>query len=222
MGQDSAGANQGRQAMLNPMEVEDTVFSFSQQAPVPPERRHDRRFVKILRVGTLIVDSRTELCLIRNISAGGLMAHAYSTLRLGQKVSVSLKSSHMLHGKVLWVKDGNVGIQFDKPIDVEEMLSNPALLENGWLPRMPRVEVDWLATVRVGAKTCWVSIRDISQGGVKLESDEPLNVGDHAVLTIDKFRSVRGVVRWWDEGVGGIAFNEIIPFHELMRWLRAH
>lgn len=208
--------------MLNSMEVEDTVFSFSQQAPLPPERRRDRRHLKILRVGTLIAGTRTELCLIRNISAGGLMAHVYSTLTLGERVSISLKSSHLLHGKVVWLKDGNAGIQFDQAIDVEEMLSNPALLENGWLPRMPRVEVDWLATVRSGARTCWVSLRDISQGGVKFESDEPLEVGSDVVLTIDKFRSVRGVVRWWDEGVGGIAFNEIIPFHELMRWLRAH
>lgn len=207
--------------MLNPMEVEDTVFSFSQQAPLPPERRRDRRHLKILRVGTLIAGTRTELCLIRNISAGGLMAHVYSTLALGERVSISLKSSHLLHGEVVWLREGNAGIQFDQPIDVEEMLSNPALLENGWLPRMPRVEVDWLATVRSGARTCWVSLRDISQGGVKLESDEPLEVGSDVVLTIDKFRSVRGVVRWWEEGVGGIAFNEIIPFHELMRWLRA-
>jgi hypothetical protein len=208
--------------MLNPMEVEDTVFSFSQQAPLPSERRRDRRHVKMLRVGTLNVGSRTELCLIRNISAGGLLAHVYSSLELGQRVSVSLKSAHVLEGEVIWLEDGNAGIQFDQPIDVEEMLSSPTLTENGWLPRMPRVEVDWLATVRAGARTCWVSLRDISQGGVKLESDEPLTVGDQVVLTIDKFRSVRGVVRWWDDGLGGIAFDEIIPFHELMRWLRAH
>ena len=209
-------------AVLNHMEIEDTSFSFSQQAPLPPDRRGDRRHMKILRVGTLIADERTELCLIRNISAGGLMAHVYSSLEVGQKVCVSLKSTHMLHGKVAWTRDGNAGIQFDESIDVEEMLSNPTLLENGWLPRMPRVEVDWLATVRCGARTCWVSLRDISQGGVKFESDDPLPVGAQVILTIDKFRSVRGVVRWWDDGLGGVSFNEVIPFHELMRWLRAN
>jgi hypothetical protein len=208
--------------MLNQMEVEDTVFSFSEQAPLPPERRGDRRHLRILRVGTLIVGSRTELCLIRNISAGGLMAHVYSELKIGDKVSISLKSAQLLHAEVMWTKDGNAGFQFDEQIDVEEMLSNPTLLENGWLPRMPRVEVDWLATVRSGATTCWVSLRDISQGGVKFESDQPLTVGAQVILTIDKFRSVKGAVRWWEDGIGGISFNELIPFHELMRWLRAN
>lgn len=208
--------------MLNQMEVEETSFSFSNCAPSPPERRSDTRHLKILRVGTLIMGTKRELCLIRNISGGGLMAHVYSPLETGQEVTVALKSHHLLSGRVIWTKDGNAGIAFHEPIDVEEMLSNPALLENGWLPRMPRVEVDWLATVRVGAKTNWVSLRDISQGGVKFESDQPYVAGQSVVMTIDKFRSVIGVVRWFEDGVGGIAFNELIPFQELMRWLRAN
>lgn len=208
--------------MLNQMEVEETSFSFSNNAPSPPDRRRDTRHLKILRVGTLIAGDKRELCLIRNISAGGLMAHVYSPLEMGQEVSVALKSHHLLHGRIIWLKDGNAGIEFDELIDVEEMLSNPALLENGWLPRMPRVEVDWLATVRQGSQTIWVTLRDISQGGVKLEADQPLEAGQQIVMTIDKFRSINGVVRWYEGGVGGIAFNEIIPFQELMSWLRAN
>ena len=208
--------------MLNQMEVEETSFSFSTCTPSPPERRRDTRHLRILRVGTLLFDDKRELCLIRNISAGGLMIHAYCQLKIGQRVSVALKSHQLLSGNVVWMKDGNAGIGFDAPIDVEQMLSNPSLLENGWLPRMPRVEVDWLATVRAGANLVWVTLRDISQGGVKLDSDQPLSPGQAVTLTIDKFRSVSGVVRWYEDGLGGIAFNELIPFQELMRWLRAN
>jgi hypothetical protein len=206
--------------MLNQMEVEETSFSFSTATPSPPDRRRDVRHLRILRVGTMITGAKRELCLIRNISAGGLMAHIYSPMRPGEHVRVELKSNHSLTGEVAWVKDGNVGVTFDEPIDVEAMLSNPALLDNGWLPRMPRVEVDWLATVRSGAKTIWVTLRDISQGGVKFEADESVPAGQPCVLTIDKFRSVHGMVRWCEGGFGGIAFNETIPFQELMHWLR--
>ena len=56
--------------------LEETIFSFSREAPPPPrERRRQARHLTILKVGTLIVDGGRELCLIRNISAGGLMAH---------------------------------------------------------------------------------------------------------------------------------------------------
>jgi hypothetical protein len=207
--------------VLNQMEVEDTSFSFSKLAPSPPpDRRNNARHLKILRVGTLIVDDHRELCLIRNISAGGLMAHVYSTFEIGQKVGVSLKTAQLLNGTVAWLKEGNAGIAFDEPIDVEEMLSNASLTEIGWLPRMPRVEVDWLGTLRIGATTLAVTIRDISQGGVKFECDAGFEPGSQVTLTIDTLRSLPGVLRWFEEGQGGIAFNELIPFNELMGWLR--
>jgi PilZ domain-containing protein len=207
--------------MLNQMDVEDTSFSFSREAPSPPDRRNSTRHLKILRVGTVVTDERRELCLIRNISAGGVMAHVYSTFTINQEVSVALKSDHMLAGKVVWIKDGNIGIAFDDPIDVEDMLSNASLTENGLLPRKPRIEVDWLATVRAGAKITWVTVRDISQGGIKFESDTPIEPGQQVVLTIDRFRSIPGMLRWYEDGQGGISFNELVPFSELMSWLRS-
>jgi Tfp pilus assembly protein PilZ len=200
--------------------LEETIFSFSTSAPPPPERRQQRRYMTILRVGSLFVDDKRELCLIRNISAGGLMAHIYSRLELGQRVGVELKTNHRIEGEVSWIQDNNAGITFDAPIDVEEMLASHSILENGWLPRLPRVEIDGLATLRVGASVYGVSTRDISQGGVKIETDEPLEEGQDVVLTLERFRPFPGVVRWYNDGVCGIAFNEVIPFRELMAWLR--
>ncbi len=198
--------------------VEETTFSFSSAAP-QPDRRKQTRHMTILRVGTLIVDGRRELCLIRNISAGGLMAHVYSQLAIGQALSIELKTNQRINGKITWVEGSNVGIAFSELADVEELLATQSC-ENGWRPRLPRVEVDRLATLRLGATTYGVSTRDISQGGVKIETDQPFQVGDEVVLTLDKFRPVHGVVRWYHDGLCGIAFNQVIPFHELMGWLR--
>jgi hypothetical protein len=199
--------------------VEETTFSFSSAAP-QPDRRRQTRHMTILRVGTLIIDGRRELCLIRNISAGGLMAHVYSSLQIGRQLAVELKTNQRISGTVAWIHGSNVGISFSEPTDVEELLAAHSGLENGWRPRLPRVEVDRLATLRLGARTYGVSTRDISQGGVKIETDEPLDVGAEIVLTLDKFRPVHGTVRWYQDGLCGIAFNQVIPFHELMGWLR--
>ncbi|MEA3065055.1 MAG: hypothetical protein QOJ27_1501 [Sphingomonadales bacterium] len=199
---------------------EETIFSFSRRAPRPPERRRETRHLTILRVGALIGPNGRELCLIRNISAGGLMAHVYSHHVTGAAVAVELKSNHAVPGRVVWADESNVGIEFDAVIDVEEMLSSQAALDNGWRPRLPRVEVDRLATLRCGARLYGVNTRDISQGGVKIEIDQPFEVGREVVLTMEKFRPLAGVVRWCHEGLAGIAFNHLIPFHELMQWLK--
>jgi hypothetical protein len=161
-----------------------------------------------------------ELCLIRNISAGGLMAHVYSPHEEGDRVAVELKSNQQIPGSILWVDDSNVGIAFDAPIDVEEMLSDQAALDNGWRPRPPRIEVDRLATLRVGSRLYGVNTRDISQGGVKIESDQPLDTGSEVVLTLEDFRPIAGVVRWRNGLACGISFNDLIPLAELIDWLR--
>ena len=183
------------------------------------DRRRDVRHLTILRVGAVVVGDRRELCLVRNISAGGLMAIVYSPFRTGQTLAVELKSNHQITGTVTWTRDSTIGVAFDEKVDIAEVLSNAAALDNGWRPRLPRVPVDRLATLRAGARTYWVSARDISQGGVKLESDQPLEIGGETVVTLENFRPIPGVVRWRRENEVGISFNQVIPFHELGRWL---
>lgn len=202
-------------------QIEETLFSFSRTAPRPPERRRDQRHLTILRVGTLLVGDRRELCLIRNISAGGVMVHVYSALAEGQRLRIELKGGQPIDGAISWVRGETIGIAFDAPIDVAAMLTSPAALENGWLPRMPRVEVDGFGTLRAGARTYWVATRDIGQGGVKLETEAELREGAPVVLTLEGFRPIHAVVRWRRDGLVGLSFNQTLPFADLVTWLRA-
>ena len=206
--------------MLAREQVVETSFSFSNLVPDPPERRQQERHIKILRVGIVVVDGRRELCLIRNISAGGLMAHLYTRVNPGQRVSVELKTHQEVSGRIVWVREANAGIAFDTPVDIADLLANPAVLDNGWRARTPRIEVDRLATLRAGARTQWVHTRDISQSGVKIELDEPLDIGADVVVTPEHFRPVAGVVRWQNGRACGIAFNQLIPLSELIDWLK--
>jgi hypothetical protein len=212
----------GREGKMLSNELhEETIFSFSRQAPQPPERRLESRHLTILRVGALISPEGRELCLIRNISAGGLMAHVYSRHAIGEAVAVEFKGNQQTKGTVIWVSESNIGIQFEDPIDVAEILSNQAVLDNGWRPRLPRIEVDRLATLRSGARLFGVNTRDISQGGVKIECDQPLEVGRDVVLTMEHFRPLQATVRWCQGGMAGLSFNQLIPFPELMAWLKS-
>lgn len=201
-------------------QIEETSFSFSDQAPTPSERRRQERHIRILRVGVLFFETRRELCLIRNISSGGLMAHVYSAVKPGERVTVELKTNQQVSGKIAWLDGSDAGIAFDAPVDIVELLANPPVLDNGWKPRRPRVEVDRAATVRAGARTRWVRTRDISQSGVKIESDQPLEVGGDVVVTLEHLGPIAGVVRWQDGPVSGIEFNQLIPFGELIDWLK--
>ena len=210
-----------RKDMLAEDRAVETGFSFSNAVPSPPERRGDERLIKILRVGTLIIDGRRELCLIRNISAGGVMAHVYSKLVPGQKVIVELKATQPAPGRVIRVDEAEAGIKFDTAVDVAELLASPAVLDNGWRPRTPRVEIDRMATLRAGARTYWVHARDISQSGVKVETDNPPAADTEIVVALDGLRPLAGIVRWNSDTACGISFNQLIPFGELIDWLKS-
>ena len=58
---------------LDKQRVETTLYSLDGKTPEPSGRRTGERHVSLLRVGSLMIADRRELCLIRNISAGGMM-----------------------------------------------------------------------------------------------------------------------------------------------------
>ena len=118
--------------------VETTLYSLSDAPPLAEaERRDGQRHMTLYRVGSILVDGRRELCLIKNISAGGMMIRLYCSIADGTPVVVELKSGQPICGKISWTRDQNAGIAFDEPIDVIDILSTTM---EGPRPRMPRIE----------------------------------------------------------------------------------
>ena len=196
--------------------IDTTLYSFADVVPMPTDSRQDERHLTLFRVGALIVDDRRELCLIKNVSASGMMIRTYSAMQEGGRVSVELKQGQMVQGEVRWVRDYNVGIAFDQRIDVVELLS--ASLE-GPRPRMPRMEVNCSVSVRQGSIASNMVAHDISQGGLKVESRRLLSLTDDVVVTLPGLPPLPGTVRWYEGAFYGISFNSLLALSELVEWL---
>jgi hypothetical protein len=173
----------------------------------------------LYRVGSLLIAERRELCLIKNISAGGMMVRVYCRIEEGTRLAVEMKCGQPIAGSVSWARDALLGIAFDAPIDVIDILSNPT---DGLRPRLPRVEVSEAVNVREGATTYRMKACDISQGGLKVEGDTPLPSGSHVVVSIAGIEPLPGVVRWTAEQQMGITFNRMLALPTLVEWLHAH
>ena len=200
--------------------VETTLYSLSDVPPAPktkPERRDGERHMTLYRVGSMLVENRRELCLIKNISAGGMMVRLYCSVGEGTPVTIELKSGQPIHGHVSWVRDEQAGVTFDEPIDVIDILSASM---SGPRPRMPRIETDCYATLRDGASTLRVRVCDISQGGVKIACETILVRGADVVITLPGLEPQRGIACWAEGGFIGMTFNRLIPLGELVGWLQ--
>ena len=197
--------------------VETTLYSLSDRAPDPAERRDGERYLTLFRVGTMMIGDRRELCLIKNISAGGMMIRPYCPIEAGTTISVELKRGEQISGTVNWVRNETAGIEFNEQIDVVELLASSM---EGPRPRMPRVEVRCIASVRDGANVYGMRALDVSQGGLKVESKRDLAVGADVLVTLPGLPSKPAVVRWREGNTYGITFRKLLALQELVDWLR--
>lgn len=197
--------------------LETTLYSLSDAAPKPDDRREGERHLTLFRVGSITISDRRELCLIKNISAGGMMIRAYCPVPEGTPLSIELKSGQPVTGKASWTRDHNVGVAFDQPIDVIEILSSSA---DGPRPRMPRIEVDCIASVRDGANVYRLPVCDISQGGLKVKGDPAIEHGCDLSVSLTGLEPRPAALRWRQDGHLGISFNRLIPLADLVGWLQ--
>lgn len=197
--------------------VETTQYSVSATPPGKPERRNGDRHVSLLRVGALQIGGRRELCLIRNISAGGMMIRPYSRIETGSRISVELKQGDMVSGVAQWCADGLVGVAFDTPIDVVALLSGSG---DGPRPRMPRIELGCTALLRHDGDVYRARVVNISQGGICLSVPSDLEIDSNVVVSLTGLHAAAGVVKWKEEDQYGIGFNRVYPVEELTRFLQ--
>ena len=200
--------------------IETTTYSLGEDPPAPSaaasERRDGERHLTLFRVGSLIIDGCRELCLIRNISAGGMMIRAYCMVAIGARVVIELKCGEPVSGTAKWVQGETVGVEFDEPVDVVELL---AASMDGPRPRMPRIEVGTIAWLRLDGDVFTVRAVDISQGGVKISVDRDLPVGSDVTITLPGLSPHGGVIRWSDGAFYGVTFNHVVALPQLVAWL---
>lgn len=206
-----------REVDVSSLRPETTLISMNRSMPIPPDRREGERYLTLLRVGSMTVDGRRQLCLIRNVSCGGMLVRTYSDMDPGTRLSIEFKHGESVVGTVRWMRDGNIGLMFDHAIDVLQLLESA---ESGPRPRMPRVEVQSTAWVRADAVTHRTQIVDISQGGLKIRCTKPLRLREQVVVTVGGLQPIAGVVCWIEGQHCGVCFNQILQLQTLIRWLK--
>lgn len=202
---------------MEEMPIETTVYSMSAEPPQEPDRRADERHLTLFRVGTIVIGERRELCLVKNISAGGTLIRVYCALEPETSVRIEMKEAQPIAGQVTWVKGGDAGITFDERVDVIELLKSS---DEDPRPRMPRIEVQCVCFVRQGAIVHRSIVHNISQGGLSVETPNGLAVDGNVTVTLPGLPSQDAAVRWKSGDRYGISFNSVLPLAALVSWLQ--
>ena len=197
----------------------DTVYSLSGEVP-PIEAAVEGTDQSVLQPGAIVLGSIRQVCLIRKISAGGAVLHADLPIEQDQRLELELDTGEHLDGSIAWRRGSELGLKFDAPIDVLPILARNLVSQPGERRRMPRVEVFCPARLETGSRGVIVTVRDIAQGGAKIEAPFVLSPEDRIVIAPEGFRPISGVVRWANGNVAGLAFEPELEWQDLMPWLR--
>jgi hypothetical protein len=200
------------------MDTADTIYSLAEEAPrCGGLDREDRARLQPGAVGR---GSLREICFLRRITPLGAVLSMETTPAVGEQLHLELLTGERLRGQVEWVEGRDVGLRFDAAADMFALITRNLVHQPGDGRRMPRIELDCPAWLEAGSRREIVTVKNLSDGGARIETRIPLVMHEQIVLTLDGFRPARAVVRWVRGNVAGIAFAPELPWHELMPWLR--
>jgi hypothetical protein len=197
--------------------VLDTVYSLSGEVPTmaPPDDPG-----AFFQPGALVLGSVRQICQIRKLGAGGAVLHADLPIDEGARLELELEEGEPLVGTVAWRQGSEIGLKFDRAVDILPIIARNLASQPGERRRMPRIEIACPALLEHDGRTELAALRDIAQGGVKIETPHPLPQDLRVTVTPEGLHPVEGVVRWVNGRVAGIAFARELSWQELMPWLR--
>lgn len=182
------------------------------------DQRADERHQTVLQVAKLATDRGDELCILRNVSAGGLQAVVYCQLAVGDPIRFVLRTGRSMTGRVVWTSGSTIGVAFDRKVPILTYLVHQAIEEMGREPRPPRIRLDEPAVLRIADREFPIDLVDASLTGMRIRTDEALSRDDLCRIVAGGLGEREMVTRWHRDGEAGLRFARPLGFREFALW----
>lgn len=179
------------------------------------DQRNTQRLRTVYRVARVLVRGDQGLARVHNISDGGLMLSVSLALYLGDRVRVDLSDRCSLTGKVAWHHARRCGVAFYERIDSAAVLKRLFEERRETTSRPMRLNHSKALVVTSSLGLQLVTLRDVSQAGMKVVHDGRFTPGLSVRVRLTSGLERRGVVRWSEDGLAGIALTELLSVEDL-------
>jgi len=183
------------------------------------ERRRSIRHTTVMQVAKIRLGSgREELCLLRDISPEGLKAELYVPVEAGGHIEIELRTGHVMGGCIAWAEAGLIGVSFDEPMPMAAMMAHCSFDDRMGKLRPPRINVDMRGLLKFGIEERGVRIGNISQAGVQIDIDQPLQAGAPCAIGMPGLPLRSATIRWWRDDQAGLLLAEPLDYPEFAEW----
>jgi len=182
------------------------------QAACDDDRRNANRVTLLIRPGKLIADGREFLCVVRDLSEGGVKVRLFQPLPEHREIAIEFDHGNRQRMQLVWQSDDHAGFFFIDDVDVDALIA----AHKGSHPRRPprlHVAVD-AVLVTSGLRTPIV-LRDISQRGASIECSGWLMIDELVRIESSVLPTLHAKVRWRRPPHYGVVFEQTFRLDEL-------
>ena len=164
-----------------------------------------------LRTAKLLCERGEYLCLLRDVSAGGVRLGLFHNVPAASHAFLELANGEVYPMLRVWQRERQASYRFTHPIDPTELIAEPESH-----PRRPiRIRVAHPGLVYADRVVRPMELRDISQNGASFEADTYLALGQTLVLSLEPLPELNGWVRGRAFGVvfdHGLRLDELAAY----------
>ena len=173
--------------------------------------REKNRFALLIRSAKLKCELGEFLCIVRDVSEGGVKLRLFHPLPPCDAFQIELSSRQSFEIQPVWTKGDLSGFSFASTVDVAEFIS-----ERSQFPkRALRLELNAPAIVRTSAGAFSATICDLSREGARIETQVALALEQKVTLEAAHFTSRVGTIRWRKTPTYGVALQNLLSFESL-------
>ena len=174
--------------------------------------RSESRVSLLLRAGKLIAPQGEFLCIVRDVSAGGVKVRLLHDLPATHQFELELANGENYPLERVWLKDGHAGFRFlERPIALEQVVDEPSRFPK----RGIRLKLQLPVRIRIGDDLLGAQLLDLSQHGAQIEIEPGLAIGQRVSLCASGFAELDSRVRWRRRGSHGLVFQRGFRLDEL-------
>jgi hypothetical protein len=171
------------------------------------------RHLSFFKPGTLHGDGEQRPIELLTLAESGAIVRIGAGLREGARLALELNYHYRFAVRVEWSSDSLAGLAFCDRAQVRETLT---ARDRGHPYRAPRLELDAEIVLRLGDTCLTARAKDVSEGGLKIELDDPEQVGREASVIVPGMPPMAGRIQWCRDGRTGLSFERPLPFRCLV------
>ncbi|HSG35560.1 MAG TPA: PilZ domain-containing protein [Sphingomonadaceae bacterium] len=195
--------------------------------PLPMDRKHERpapvaelhddrraspRFTLLIQTAKLISHHGEFLCIVRDASEEGVRVRHFGFLPPDEYIEFQLANGEKFTVQLVWQNEEYAGLKFNNDVRLDRIVK----LSNGNLPkRQLRLETQLQGSLRFSDINCDVTIRNLSQQGACIESEEVLAVHQLVRIEAEDLEPIFAKVRWRKANIYGLVFEETLGLARL-------